>query len=117
MVIERSKTGYNNEIIESIKNIILDTASKGIIDTIYLFGSYAYGIPNKNSDIDIFVIIDDYSDRLSEYAKIKMKLRRCNIRLCDLVLSKNYDFYESIKINKNGIENRIFTNGKILYEK
>ena len=32
---------------------------------IYLFGSYAYGVPNENSDIDLYVVIpDDYNESI-----------------------------------------------------
>ena len=35
--------------------------------TIYLFGSYAYGTPNRHSDIDILVVVD--SSKLSPYLR------------------------------------------------
>jgi predicted nucleotidyltransferase len=38
---------------------------------IYLFGSYAYGNPTEESDIDIYVVTPDYVTNFSElYAKI-----------------------------------------------
>jgi len=42
----------------------LDIIKDGILKTvpaeaIYLFGSYAYGTPHENSDIDIYVVIPD----------------------------------------------------------
>jgi predicted nucleotidyltransferase len=42
----------------------LDTLIKIIVETvpveqIYLFGSYAYGTPHKDSDFDIYVVLKD----------------------------------------------------------
>jgi predicted nucleotidyltransferase len=46
----------------------LNTITKTIVDTvpveqIYLFGSYAYGEPNEDSDLDLFVIMPDGTGR------------------------------------------------------
>jgi len=42
----------------------LDTLVKIIVETvpteqIYLFGSYAYGTPHKDSDLDIYIVMKD----------------------------------------------------------
>ena len=42
--------------LEILKEIILE---KVPTDQIWLFGSYAYGTPNKNSDIDIYIVMKD----------------------------------------------------------
>lgn len=41
--------------------------------TIYLFGSYAWGIPHKNSDIDFFIVVEK-SD-LDSAERIRIGLR------------------------------------------
>ena len=42
--------------LETLKEIILE---KVPTDQIWLFGSYAYGTPHKDSDIDIYIIMKD----------------------------------------------------------
>ena len=42
--------------LEEISQIIVQTVP---VEAIYLFGSYAYGIPQKNSDIDLYVVFKD----------------------------------------------------------
>jgi len=42
--------------LETLKEIILE---KVPTDQIWLFGSYAYGTPNKDSDIDIYIVMKD----------------------------------------------------------
>jgi hypothetical protein len=44
------------EQLDRIKDIILATIP---VERIYLFGSYAYGTPNEDSDLDIYVIMKD----------------------------------------------------------
>lgn len=35
-----------------------------------LFGSYAYGWPNKNSDLDLLVILKNPRDRMKRYVAV-----------------------------------------------
>ena len=44
------------EQIDTIKNIIVETVP---VEQIYLFGSYAYGTPQKDSDLDLYVVMKD----------------------------------------------------------
>jgi predicted nucleotidyltransferase len=42
--------------IAAIKKAILETIP---VEKIYLFGSYAYGVPRADSDLDIYVVMKD----------------------------------------------------------
>jgi len=42
--------------LETLKNIIIKTVPT---EYIYVFGSYAYGTPHKDSDLDIYIVIKD----------------------------------------------------------
>ncbi|GBU28648.1 nucleotidyltransferase [Treponema sp. R8-4-B8] len=44
------------ENLDEIAQIIAKTVP---VESIYLFGSYAYGTPNKDSDLDIYVVFKD----------------------------------------------------------
>jgi len=48
-------SGIKQELDEIIK-IIADTCP---IESIYLFGSYAYGTPNRDSDLDLYIVFSD----------------------------------------------------------
>jgi predicted nucleotidyltransferase len=49
-----------NEEIPKIKEMILETLGDDC-EQIILFGSYAYGTPREESDIDIYVVLKDGS--------------------------------------------------------
>ena len=42
--------------LDVITKIITDTVP---VETIYLFGSYAYGSPHKDSDLDLYIVFKD----------------------------------------------------------
>ena len=82
---------------------------------IYLYGSYAYGEPTDKSDIDIYIVIPDNIDSISEiYAKIMIDLSLKKIYFVDLVFNKESDF--NLRKNKNRFEKTIFQKGEIIYE-
>jgi predicted nucleotidyltransferase len=44
--------------LDALTKIIAETVP---VEEIYLFGSYAYGTPHKDSDFDIYVVLKDNS--------------------------------------------------------
>jgi predicted nucleotidyltransferase len=99
--------------IPFIRSLILDSVKPGVIKKIYLFGSYAYGKPKKNSDIDLCVIINNKFNRLNANLKIASSLYDNNITPMDLLVYKENQFYGFT--NPNCVENTILTKGKLLY--
>ena len=59
--------------IEALKYEIVERLKPLNPDKIILFGSYAYGTPNEDSDIDLFLVKDDNNSNYE--AKAIMKLR------------------------------------------
>ena len=100
--------------IPFIRSLILDSVKPGTIKKIYLFGSYAYGRPTKDSDIDLCVIIRNNLDKSNVYQKIALSLFDNDIIPADILVYREKFFYD-IK-NPNGIKNTILTKGKIIYE-
>ena len=60
----------NKEIMSSINKYIEKISQYYKIDAIILFGSYAKGVENEDSDIDIAVISSDFSDLIEDGAKL-----------------------------------------------
>jgi predicted nucleotidyltransferase len=98
--------------IEDIKESILKFVSAR---SIYLFGSYAYGVPTDKSDIDIYAVIPDGIDNVTElYAKIVVDLSYKKIYFIDLFLNNESTFNK--RRMENTFENTIYQKGTILYE-
>jgi predicted nucleotidyltransferase len=98
--------------INSIKESILRFVPAKYI---YLFGSYAYGNPTEESDVDIYIVTPDNVNNFSElYAKIMIDLSDKKIFFIDLLLNKE-SVFNTRKV-KNVFEKTIFQKGKIIYE-
>lgn len=103
---------------DSILSEITATLKQYGIEKIILFGSYAYGTPNKDSDIDLLVIKDIPENETREF-RIKLK------KALWLKLGKlNYSF-DILVDNEQRIQKRmemgdlfykeIYSNGRIIY--
>jgi predicted nucleotidyltransferase len=98
--------------IDDIKDSILKFVPAR---SIYLFGSYAYGTPTEESDLDIYTVIPDDIKNLTElYAKIVVDLSYKKIYFIDLFLN-NESIFNKRKI-ENLLEKTIYQKGKVLYE-
>lgn len=65
-----AKKIINREIMESIEKYIEKISQYYKIEAIILFGSYAKGTENENSDIDIAVISSDFKNIIQDGADL-----------------------------------------------
>jgi len=105
--------------IPFITSLITSSIDKKYLKKIYLFGSYAYGKQNEDSDIDIFVIIDDNYDDWKAYMDTIDKFwtnHTMKVIPSDLIVCKETEFKEALKRNPKNLENVILNEGIVLYE-
>ena len=114
-IVKEERNAPFSEKMDFIRDIILKSVKKNIIKKVYLFGSYAYGEPDEDSDVDLCVVIDNKSDRPEVQLKIKCVLMDNKIIPSDLLVF-NLDKFYGAK-NPAGIERTIMKYGKLLYEK
>jgi predicted nucleotidyltransferase len=97
--------------LKTITNAITDNTEAV---SIYLFGSYAYGQPHKDSDLDIYAVIPDTDiDILELGGKIRLDLyKKINMPL-DLLIGKQSSFERRKKMLT--LENIIEKQGVKLY--
>jgi len=84
-------------------------------DKVILFGSYAWGKPSKDSDIDLLIIKNTKQDPYQRIPEIRKKLNNFDFAFDILVLTPK-------ELNKNLMANNFFfqdivDKGKVLYEK
>lgn len=81
---------------------------------IYIFGSYAWGNPTEDSDLDMMIITEECDNRLTEMRRAIRALRGVGFSK-DIIVESEAEFIEkSLDITK--IENEIFNRGYLLYE-
>lgn len=64
------KRAIEQEILNNINKYIEEIKKHYDITTIILFGSYAKGIQNENSDIDIAIVSNDFEDIFDSMADL-----------------------------------------------
>jgi len=96
--------------LEKLKELIINTIP---VEKIYLFGSHAYGIPDKNSDLDLYVVLkDDVQIRLIDAViKIRLAIGRKKTMPVDILANTASKYRERIKeptiertIDRDGIK-------------
>ena len=104
--------------IEKIKFEIIERLKPLNPNKIILFGSYAYGTPNKESDIDLFLLKDDL-----EIKDLRYYEREATKNIMDLIFKYKIGF-DILSAPTKYIEERedyfykvdILQNGRVLYE-
>jgi len=98
-------------------SILVDATIKEIpgIEKIYLFGSYAYGKPDKDSDFDLMVITDnEIKDAILSVTEIRYNTWG-KVGVFDMLVYSEDTF--NARKEKYHLENKVFTEGKIIYER
>ncbi len=91
-------------------------------DKIILFGSYAYGKPDNESDIDLFLLKDDLQVENIKTYKLELQKKLFVIQKkyllgIDLFVDSTSRMQDRIKNVNDQFYDDILTKGKILYAK
>ena len=96
--------------VDKLKELIINAIP---VEQIYLFGSYAYGTPDKDSDLDFYVVLkDDVEMRdLDAGLQIRFAIARKKTMAVDIItkkksdfLNRNYNFTLEQKVIRDGIK-------------
>lgn len=100
-----------DKIIEIIDRIIKEYDPERII----LFGSYAFGTENSDSDVDLFVVKESEMPRPLRTIALRKLLTGAGIPL-DLIVYTPHEVEES-KGNVYSFVHEVLKTGKIVYER
>lgn len=99
----------DKKVAEIVRLYALEVKKVLPVKMIILFGSWAKGKAGKSSDIDIAVVVEEFS---GDYLKVNSELfnivRRVDKKIEPVLLS--------MKNNKSGFLDRVIKEGKIIYE-
>ncbi len=101
----------NQEVIDEVKKRLVKTYNPLAI---YLFGSYAWGTPNEESDLDLLIIIEKSEEKSYDRP---VSGHRALFGLC---ISKDIIIYTKAEFDRHCIDtttlcHTIEKNGKLLY--
>jgi uncharacterized protein len=100
---------------DKISEIVNKIASGYNPDKIILFGSYATGTPNENSDLDLFVIKDTDLPRPQRAVQVRRMIYGAMIPI-DLIVYTPKEV-EELKGKKYSFVSEVLNTGKVLYER
>jgi len=93
------------------------------IEKLILFGSFAYGMPTKDSDIDLLVVTSDeiipvdFSEKAEVYLKVAREIESIRRRVpIDLIVHTRPMHRKFIELNSMFCR-EIMKRGQVLYEK
>ena len=77
--------------LDKLTELIINAIS---VEKIYLFGSYAYGTPHKDSDLDLYVVLKDEVPMrdLDAGLQIRLAIDRKKSMPVDIIAKKKKDF-------------------------
>jgi uncharacterized protein len=85
-----------------------------------LFGSYAYGKPDDDSDIDLIVVLNndnipkDFDERIQNYTIVKNYLRALNCKIAmDIIVYTKSEWNIFVKA-ENSFTKEVLERGKVL---
>ena len=96
--------------LDKLKELIVNAIP---VEQIYLFGSYAYGTPRKDSDLDLYVVLkDDLPMRdLDAGLQIRLAIARKKSMPVDIIAKNKSDFLARLdditlerKVTRDGIK-------------
>jgi len=96
-----------------IRRFARDVAERFKVEKIVLFGSYAYGRPHEDSDVDILVVMPA-RNQLDEAARISQAI--CPPFPLDIIVRTPKNLRWRLAEGDSFL-NEIMTRGKVLYEK
>ena len=107
----------NKEVIEQkIQEIVQKIIKKYQPEKIILFGSWAWGTPHEDSDIDLLVIKETHKSRIERQREVKDMIIFSQMPV-DVLVHTPSELEESINKKRNLFLEDIVHNGKVLYTK
>jgi predicted nucleotidyltransferase len=109
--------------IEKLKQEIVERLKPLNPEKIILFGSYAYGTPNEDSDVDLYIVTSDdflpqsWREKADIYLKFSNKLRDLQKSVPIDLIVHTKKMYEKFIEMDSMFSRKVLQSGKKSYEK
>ncbi len=106
--------------IEEIQNEILSALKPLHLDKVILFGSYAYGTPTKNSDIDLYIVTNDdyipqsYKEKRALVWEVSQKILEIRKKYAIDLLVHTKKMHEKFVELQSSFSKEILEKGRVL---
>jgi len=106
--------------IEEIQDEILNALKTLHLDKIILFGSYAYGTPTKNSDIDLYIVTNDdyipqsYKEKRALVWEVSQKILEIRKKYAIDLLVHTKKMHEKFVELQSSFSKEILEKGRVL---
>ena len=109
-----SDISTNITVKDELERYISIISSMDGVMQIYLYGSYAYGSPTADSDIDLFVIVNDGVDSLKIMQDVSRGIMNRRVSL-DVLVDNISDFAELSEPSRVTLQREIKNRGVLVY--
>jgi predicted nucleotidyltransferase len=109
--------------INAVSDALVEALKPSDPFKVVLFGSYANGTPNVDSDVDIMVVLDNndvsktYEERLRKKVGIRRLVREINRKISLDILVYSKEELKMVKEYGNTFVIEVEKTGKVIYEK
>ncbi|GBE40151.1 nucleotidyltransferase domain protein [bacterium BMS3Bbin09] len=100
------------ELLETVKNRLISTYNP---TAIYLFGSYAWGTPDEDSDLDLLVVVEKSDERFYKRGVAGYKSLR-GLKVAKDIIVYTSDEFDDIAGDVSSLCFKIKNEGVKLYE-
>jgi len=99
------------DVLEEVKNRLVETYNPIVI---YLFGSYVWGAPTEDSDLDLLIVIDKSDEK--SYERVRPGQRALfGLGIANDLIIYTKDEFDRISSNVTTLGYKIKNEGKIIY--
>ena len=108
-------TGFHTPVADELPEVVERLVSKLCPERIILFGSYAYGRPTPDSDVDLLVILETDASTTERYLAVSRLLYPRPFPV-DILVRTPREIEQALKVGDFFIR-EIVSQGRVLYER
>ena len=107
--------GFPSSVVAALPEVIERLATQLQPERVILFGSYAYGTPTPDSDVDLLVVLDTNASATERYLAVSRLLYPRPFPV-DILVRTPDEIEQALRTNDFFIK-EILSQGRVLYER